>query len=75
MKSKNALRVAKFRKSKGNGFQKNKYHKLRSKYGIDVSQANKMKFWSVDRIKQYLKDNNIKPTEEYLNSLEEADKL
>lgn len=75
MTTKNALRVTKFREAKGYNFLINKYHKLRNKYDIDVSQANKMKFWSVDRIKKYLKDNNINPTQKYLDSLEEADLL
>lgn len=75
MINKNVLRVEKFRKSKGHSILKKKYHKLRFKYDIASKQSNIMKFWSIVEIKKYLKNNNIHPTEEYLNSLEEADKI
>lgn len=65
MKTKNAMRVDKFRKSKGNDIQKKRYHVLRKKYGIESIQANKMKCWSVNRIIDYLRANKITPLKRY----------
>ena len=76
MKTKNHLRVDKHRKLHGAENYKEKYKVLTFKYGIGSSQANKMKFWSVDRITEYLYTNSIHPTKEYLMSIEkEADRL
>jgi len=71
MATKNAIRVDRHRKLKGNDTQKEKYHKLRSKYDIDSLQANKMKCWSTDRILDYLAEHKIAP----LKTLKEADRL
>ena len=75
MKTKNHLRVDKFRKLGGNTNYSEKYHALRSKYDIEPKQANIMKYWSVNKIKIYLEENKIFPTEDYLTSLKEADRL
>ena len=71
MTSKNALRVMKFRKLGGYVTDKEKYHILRNKYNIKSDEANKMKFWSVDRIIKHLRDNNIMP----VKTLKEVDRL
>lgn len=71
MTTKNALRVMKFRRAGGYVTDKEKYHILREKYGIKSVKANTMKFWSVDRILDYLRDNNIKP----VKTLKEVDRL
>lgn len=71
MTSKNAIRVQRHRLLKGNQTHKEKYAVLRSKYGIDSRLANKMKFWSPERIIDYLNEHNIYP----LSNLKEADRL
>lgn len=75
MASKNAIRVNRFRKIKGHDILRNKYHRLRFKYNISVIQSNIMKFWSVDKIRIYIEENNLKPTKEYINSLKGIDKI
>ena len=69
--TKNALRVQKHRTLKGNTTHKEKYKVLRDKYGIGSVLANKLKFWSPERIIDYLNDNEIYP----LSNLKEADRL
>ena len=71
MATKNALRVMKFRRAGGYIAIKEKYYILRHKYDIKSVKANEMKFWSVDRILDYLIDNNIKP----VKTLKEVDRL
>lgn len=71
MPTKNAIRVQRFKTLKGNKTYKEKYEVLRFKYGIKAVESNKMKFWAVDRILDYLNENNIKP----LKDLKEADRL
>ena len=71
MSSKNAIRVQRHRLLKGNQTHIEKYTVLRTKYGVDSRLANKMKFWSVDRILNELERLNIRP----LKSLKEADRL
>jgi len=71
MSTKNALRVQKHRLLKGNETLKEKYMILRHKYGISSVLANAMKFWSVDKILDYISEHNIKP----LKSLKEVDRL
>lgn len=71
MTTKNSLRVAKHRHLIGNETQKEKYRKLRDKFGIESTQANTMKFWSVERILDYLQTNKIYP----LKTLKEVDRL
>ena len=71
MSTKNALRVTKYNKKGGYKTKQEKYRILRDKYGIDSGQANNMKFWSVDRIIDYLAVHNIKPKK----SLKEVDRL
>lgn len=74
MVTKNALRVERFRQLRGNLNYKEKYEILRKKYGINSVLANKMKFWSPDRIIDYLYDNDIKPLKTF-KPKKEADRL
>ena len=69
--TKNALRVQKHKTLKGNQTHIEKYRVLRNKYGLGSVLANKMKFWSPERIIDYLNDNEIYP----LSNLKEADRL
>ena len=54
MSTKNAIRVQRFRELRGNKKLKELYHLIRNVYNINSVQANKMKFWSADRIVKYL---------------------
>ena len=74
MVTKNALRVERYRQLRGNLNYKEKYDMLRNKYGIKSVLANKMKFWSTDRIITYLYSNDIKPLDTY-RPKKEADRL
>ena len=56
MSSKNAIRVQRFRELRGNATLKEKYKLIRSMFNISSVQANKMKFWSSDKIINYLLD-------------------
>ena len=72
-KSANKIRVERYRVLGGNTLDKEKYHKLVFKYGIKSTVANKMKFWSVERIRLYIYKNNIIPTDEYIASVKAVD--
>ena len=74
MVTKNAIRVVRFRQNGGNLNYKEKYRILRDKYGLDCKLANKLKFWSPDRINDYLRDNDIRPLQTY-RPKKEADRL
>ena len=71
MPTKNALRVHKHRLLKGNQTHKEKYRVLRDKYDLDSVLANKMKFWSPERILKELNHLEIYPVKD----LKEADRL
>lgn len=71
MTTKNAIRVQRHRLLKGNQTHIEKYSVLRNKYGLGSRLANKMKFWSPERILDYLNINKIYP----LSDLKEADRL
>ena len=74
MSSKNAIRVERFRQLRGNLNYKEKYTVLREKYKINSVLANKMKFWSTERIIDYLYTNDIKPVKTF-RPKREADRL
>jgi len=74
MTTKNAIRVVRFRQLKGNLNYREKYTILRKKYNIGSILANKMKFWSPERIIDYLYDNDIKPVKTF-KPKKEADRL
>ena len=72
MTSKNTERVDRFRQLRGNLNYKEKYDVLRKKYDIPSVEANKMKFWSTDRIIDYLYNNDIKPLKSFRPEKEAA---
>lgn len=74
MVTKNAIRVERFRQLRGNLNYKEKYTVLRDKYKINSVLANKMKFWSIERIIDDLYAKDIKPVKTYRPE-KEADRL
>ncbi len=74
-KTKNHMRVDKYRQLKGLNKFREKYHILTFKYDIAPRQADKMKHWSVDRIIEYIDEHNLQFTEKFINSMRDVDRL
>ena len=57
------------RKNGTNDKQNKIYRKLRNKFGIKSRLACKMKYWSADRILEYIDHNNIKVLDTYVEEV------